>query len=191
MRKALLMLGAFLIITSCGTHANQTPEELNAEALGILQSGADERELKQVLELTSQAIKKERDFLPARKTRMNALLQLGDIQRVADEAEAIASIDGNPESQLYVCMAREVAQAGYPEQQSCYAEVVDLMDNQGRSSVSDANYLMALKLANHPEFETSVWQYIEKQESEAAREVAEFMFIERSRDEILGSYFSP
>lgn len=191
MRKQLLTLAVLLILASCGTHANQTPAELNAEAVEIMRSGADEQELRKVLELTSQAIEKENDFLPARNTRVNALLQLGDLDRVAEEAEAIASIDDNPENQLYVCMAREAAQPGYTGQQSCYSEVVDLMERNGRSPVKDANHLMAMKLANHPEFEASVWEYIENQESEPARELAEFMFIESSRDEVLSSYFSP
>lgn len=189
MRKQLLTLGTLLILASCGTHANQTPAELNAEAVEIMRGGADDRELQEVLELTSQAIEKEKDFLPARNTRINALLQLGDLDRVADEAEAIASIDGNPENQLYLCMAREAAQPGYSGQQSCYSGVVDVMEKNGRSPAKDANYLMAMKLANHPGFEASVWHYIENQESEPARELAKFRFIENSRDEVLSSYF--
>lgn len=111
------------------------------------------------------------------------------MERVVEEAEAIASIDNNPESQLYLCMAREVATPGYSGQPSCYSDVIDTMDEAGRSVEDDANYLMAMKLANHPDFESSVWRYIENQASGAAREIAEFMFIESSRDEVLNSYF--
>ncbi|MFL1406564.1 hypothetical protein ACJO2E_14610 [Marinobacter sp. M1N3S26] len=190
MRKQLLFVTMLLAIASCGSHANQTPAELNSEALEIMQAGADQGELQQVLELTSQAIEKDKDFLPARNTRVNALLQLGDMDRVVQEAEAIASINNTPGNQLYVCMAREVANAGYPGQQSCYSGVIDLMEENGRSADADANYLMAMKLANHPDFESHVWQYIEKQESESARQVAEYLFIESSREEVLHSYFS-
>lgn len=190
LRKQLLIPSVLLLIVSCGTHAGPTPEELNAQAITIIQAGADERELKQVLDLTSQAIEKRNDYLPARNTRITALLQLGELEQVVEEAEAIASVDGNPENELYLCMAREAAQPGYPGQQACYSEVIDLMDKSGRSSASDANYLMAMKLANHSEFESAVWRYVENQDSEAAREVARFMFIEISRDNILSSYFA-
>ena len=191
MMKRLLTLSLLLIVASCGTHASQTPTQLNAEARKIMGADVEQGDLKQVLELTSQAIEKDQGFLPSRNTRINALLKLGDIEGVVREAEAIASIDNHPESQLYVCMAREAANAGFPGQQACYSSVVDSMDKSGRSADADANYLMAMKLANHPDFETHVWQYIESQESEAAREIAEFMFIESSREEVLNSYFEP
>lgn len=141
--------------------------------------------------LTDKAIELDGDFLPARSTRVNALIQLGDMERVAQEAEEIASIDSSSENLLYACMAQEVANPGYPGQVACYSDVADRMQKSGRSPENDANLLMTMKLANHPEFENAVWKYIEDQESEAAREVAKYMFIESSRDEVLNSYFSP
>ncbi|NWO04775.1 MAG: hypothetical protein HLX50_03485 [Alteromonadaceae bacterium] len=191
MMKQISTLSLLLILASCSIYANQTPAQLNAEALKIIQAGANEDDLEQVMKLTSRAIEKDGGFLPARFTRINAMLQRGDLKGVVEEAEAIESIDSTPENQLYVCMAREAAKPGYPGQQSCYSDVINTMNKTGRSAEDDANYLMAMKLANHPDFETSVWRYIENQKSDAAREAAEFMFIESSRDEALNSYFQP
>lgn len=64
------------------------------------------------------------------------------------------------------------------------------MKAEGRSPQKDTNYLMALKLGNSPEFEGRVWAYLEAQESEPAREMAEYLFLERSRDEVIGELFS-
>lgn len=96
------------------------PVQLNAEALEIMQPGADKLDLARMLKLTSQAIDKDEDFLPARNARINALLQLGDMEGLIEEAEAIESIAGNPERQLYVCMAREVAKPDYPGGRGVY-----------------------------------------------------------------------
>ncbi len=191
MKNQLLALAAVLLLASCSTHAEQSPEDLNAEALQIMHSGADQQELERVLELTGKAIELDRAYLPARSVRINALIQLGQLDRVAQEAEAIASLDSSPDNLLYACMAREMANPGYTGQQSCYSDIADQMEGDGRSPETDASLLMALKLANNPRFESAVWGYIENQESEAAREVAEYLFIESSRDEVLNSYFSP
>ncbi|WP_372972175.1 hypothetical protein [Marinobacter sp.] len=191
MKKQLLALAAVLLLASCSTHAEQSPEDLNAEALQLMHSGADQQELERVLELTGKAIELDRAYLPARSVRINALIQLGKLDRVVQEAEEMASIDNSPENLLYACMAQEMANPGYPGQQLCYSDIAGQMEGDGRSPETDASLLMALKLANNAGFESAVWDYIENQESEAAREVAEYLFIERSRDEVLNSYFSP
>ena len=81
--KQLLALAAVLLLASCSTHAEQSPEDLNAEALQLMHSGAGQQELERVLELTGKAIELDRAFLPARSVRINALIQLGKLDRVA------------------------------------------------------------------------------------------------------------
>lgn len=46
MMKRSLILSLLLILASCGSYAEQTPAQLNAEALAIMQLGADQEELK-------------------------------------------------------------------------------------------------------------------------------------------------
>ncbi len=189
-RGLLLLLSILMIIVSCSAQSVETPEKLNARALQILQSPQDQRDLKTALKLTGQALKQDSEYLPARSTRINIFLQMDRLDQVLGEAREILAVNDTPENQLYACMAREVAEPGWQGQVKCYLKVAQRMEDEKPDPLMNPTYLMAIKLAGVIGFKEAAWSYIKNQKSEAAREMAKYMFIESTRDDILQKYFS-
>lgn len=189
MKWALLFLGLLAGVSGCNSHAAMTPDQLNREALEILQAAPSEEDIARALTLTEKAIEIDPAHQASRNTRVNIFMIMKRMDLVAEEAEQLLVANNIAENHLYLCMAREVAEPGYVNQIRCYEQVAQRMEAEGKVPESDGSYLMALKLANSPQFEASLWEYLESQESEFAREMAEFLFLESSRDDVLREFF--
>ncbi|PAU76416.1 hypothetical protein CK501_15890 [Halovibrio salipaludis] len=177
------------LMLGCSSSAAESPEELveKARATGARASG--NADFTEALKLTEQALEEDEAFVPAHNARINILLEMGRLDDVAAQAQRLYEVQPTPDNHLYWCMAKEAASDDDSGQKACYSDVVDSVEQSSETPATNANYVMALKLLESPKFDEVVERYIVEQESDAAREMARFQFIERDRETVINNLF--
>ena len=82
-------------------------------------------------------------------------------------------------------MAQEATGESDGKNSECYRQVVEEIESESKTSAGKETYLLALRLAENDAFEDELDTYLESLESDTARDMAQFKFIESSRDDLL------
>jgi tetratricopeptide (TPR) repeat protein len=176
---------------ACSTDANERSEQLTEEAREILRGGQSEKQLTEALELTRRATDADETYIPAYTTRINILMRQGKADALAQQAEKLVEIEPHYENRLYLCMAQEFANPEQEGTKDCYQGLADEMEAEGRASAAEETYLLALRMAGDDTFDQALERYMSDLDSEVAREMAHFKFVEGRRDEIIQRLFQP
>lgn len=181
------LVASFML--GCSSSAGESPEKLVDKAREKLTSASGNAGLEEALKLIERALQEDKAYVPAHNARINILLEMGRLDDVAAQARRLYEAEPNPDNHLYWCMAQEAANRDVTARKACYSNVVDSVEHDSETPAIHADYVMALKLLESPKFDEAVAHYIAEQESEAAKEMARFQFVERERGTVINDLF--
>ena len=187
MRLTMIAL-ALIILTSCAQADNETATELTNEAQSILRETGRRVYNAEAGNLLDQALEKDPDYLPARQERLNLLLLNQEPDAAVEEAEEIARISDIPESRLFYCMLREHQDMNGPGRDACYVDVADRIATNNSKPYTDLNFVLALKLADSPDFRATAKKHIAQVDHEEVRALVASLLFEKDREALIESY---
>lgn len=192
MRTILLLLCIGLtVLVGCSSRTEQSPQELNDQAVQILKQSRNPDELEKALALLDKAVSIDKRYLTAHHNRVRVLTDLGRLEDVVKVAEQIVTVADTPQNNLFLCMAKEASDPQYPGYKDCYAEVAARYKSEKPEPLADINYLFALKLAESENYASSAKQFLDSLEPQASRELYEPLLLEDSRNDTINDLFGP
>lgn len=188
-RPLLLLLLFFASLKAPVFAVSPHPDamELNERAVAIITNGSEDVEkLERALLHLREALSIEPDYQYALSNKLNVLLQLEQFELAYDTARRIAELSDGQLGQLYVCILEDAFGLALEDPFTCYAEVaVAMREGMGDEAENDLNYVFALKMAEADEFNAIAERFLNRQESDALREMNHHLLIESSRHDIL------
>ena len=82
-------------------------------------------------------------------------------------------------------MAQEATGKSDGKNSECYRQVVEVIESESRTSAGKETYLLALRLAEDDDFKDELDTYLKSLESDVARDMTQFKFIESTRMDLL------
>lgn len=184
-RRVLIPILISVLLSGCSTDEEESATSLTEEAQQILVDPSEEGGWDRALELTQRATEVDPGYVPAYTARINILKRMGRAEGIVKATERLAELQPSHENRLYLCMAQEATGESDGKNSECYRQVVEEIESESKTSAGKETYLLALRLAENDAFEDELDTYLESLESDTARDMAQFKFIESSRDDLL------
>jgi len=155
----------------------KNPAELTDDAIAILSdTSADKEDLLSALQLVSTALDSAPEMPTALRARMSILIALGRHENARSDAIKLVEAEDSAENRLFVCLLEDFL--GYPDYTDCYTNVAEYMEsNEWNELIRNANYILALGLANSSKYENAKSVFFSTLDGEE-KEFYEFIFNE-------------
>lgn len=182
-----------VLLSGCNLRGNQpTANQLNEKGVKLLTSAAgDPEQLRLAVAKFEQAVVKDPTLVAAHANRVNALVQLGDHEAALAGAKRVAELRHAPQDQLLGCAIQEVGELVAEDPRGCYEEAALAIRQSSPAGDLDANYVVALKLAESPHFPQAAQRFIRSLESYGEREIYASLLLVDAREDILHSLVPP
>ncbi|WP_077530294.1 hypothetical protein [Vreelandella utahensis] len=183
-RRALILVLIIVLLSGCSTGEEESAASLTEQAQQILVDRSEDGGLDKALELTQRATEVDPGYVPAYTARINILKRMGKAEGIVKATERLAELQPNHENRLYLCMAQEATGKSDGKNSECYQQVVKEIEDESNTSAGKETYLLALRLAEDDAFEDELDAYLKSLESDVARDMAQFKFVESTRSDL-------
>ncbi|TVP53414.1 MAG: hypothetical protein EA349_13785 [Halomonadaceae bacterium] len=152
----------------------------------LLEAEGDPETLSSALLYLERALHQSPELASAQVHRIEVLLQLDQLPQALDAMDRLITQTNDREHRLLRCMLVEWVQPTVGDHRGCYQAVADeVLATDGKAAKHNSQYLLALKMAEDPDFSARAAAFLRNLEGEMAKTVFSGLLLESPREAVI------